>query len=149
MKVTRWTRALVIALAGTALVSAAPAAADSGRSNGKPGALARVQHRGGVVLRRDGSMAMPFRAYPGAATHNEPMFRRDGSKAVAFVPDVGTPVTAAEPNRFDWGDAAVGAASVLGLALLASGALILVRRNRTADVKPTVSPDAGAAATRG
>ena len=147
MEATRWIRAVVIATAAVALASAVPAAADSGRSNGTPGASAGAQHR--VVLHRDGSIAVPFRGDSATTKSNEPVLRRDGSQAEAFVPGIGTPVRATGSDRFDWGDAAVGAASAFGLVLVACGGLILVRRSRRADIQPTVSANARTVATRG
>jgi hypothetical protein len=138
-------RALVIALAGAAVVSAAPAAGDSGRRSGAPSASAGVQHEGNLVIRRDGSIAVPFRAHPGTEQGKEPIFRRDGSRAVRFVPSTGSSVAGAETDRFDWGDAAIGAAGAFGLVLVGFGTLALVRRSRQADVRPS----APAAVNRG
>jgi hypothetical protein len=57
--------------------------------------------------------------------------RRDGSKAVPFVANVGTEAapptdTAAPTDGFDWGDGAIGAG--LGAALLAGAGAYAVRR---------------------
>ena len=53
----------------------------------------------------------------------------------------GTTVTIVEPSSFDWSDAGVGAAGAVGLMLVASGVVVVVRENaspqRDADVKPS------------
>jgi hypothetical protein len=49
--------------------------------------------------------------------------RRDGSKAVPFVPWVGEPPANAD-DGFDWGDAGVGATATLALATIAAGAAL-------------------------
>ena len=57
--------------------------------------------------------------------------RRDGSKAVTFVANVGAPTPSApsaQSDSFDWGDAGIGAGAALGLAVLAAGAVALRRR---------------------
>ena len=72
---------------------------------------------GDVVLHRDGSKAVPFRAYPAASESSHVILHRDGSRADPFIADVApTPIAAAD--SFDWGDAAVGAGAGLILALL-------------------------------
>ena len=58
--------------------------------------------------------------------------RRDGSKAVPFVANVGAPTPSAPSARsdgFDWGDAGIGAGAAFGLAVLAAGAVALRRRS--------------------
>jgi hypothetical protein len=64
--------------------------------------------------------------------------RRDGSRAVPFVADVsGTSSAAAASGDFDWGDAAIGAGTVLGIvALLGATGLAIHHRRRVA---PSVS----------
>jgi hypothetical protein len=57
--------------------------------------------------------------------------RRDGSQAVPFVANVGTPAPSAPSagsDSFDWGDAGIGAAAAVGLAALGAGAVALRRR---------------------
>jgi hypothetical protein len=63
---------------------------------------------------------------------------RDGSQAVPFVADVsGTSSAAAASGDFDWGDAAIGAGTVLGIvALLGATGLAIHHRRRVA---PSVS----------
>ena len=63
---------------------------------------------------------------------------RDGSKAVAFVPNPAGATTPAESgNGFDWGDAMVGAgAAVALLALLGAAGLTARSRKR---VQPTAA----------
>ena len=77
----------------------------------------------GQALHRDGSKAVAFvgdvsnQSY---APSSGPVLHRDGSQAVPFFAALdGGPVSTAA-DRFDWGDAAVGAAAALGLTLLAS-----------------------------
>jgi hypothetical protein len=57
--------------------------------------------------------------------------RLPGGTNVVFVP---APQPVAAPSGFDWPSAAIGAAVVLGFGLLATGAVLLVRRRRTIQV---------------
>jgi hypothetical protein len=89
----------------------------------------------GQSLHRDGSKAVAFvsdvsnQSY---ASSSNPVLHRDGSNAVPFVASVdGGPVSTAA-DRFDWGDAAVGAGAALGLMLLASAAWMAAYRRRRA-----------------
>jgi hypothetical protein len=89
----------------------------------------------GQALHRDGSKAVAFvgdvsnQSY---ASSSGPVLHRDGSQAVPFVAALdGGPVSTAA-DRFDWGDAAVGAAAALGLTLLASAARMAAHRRRRA-----------------
>jgi hypothetical protein len=84
---------------------------------------ATAQSTGDVTLHRDGSKAVPFRAYSVASesSHGADL-RRDGSKADPFVADL-APTAAPAADGFDWGDAAVGLgagviAGVLGFAAI-------------------------------
>ena len=62
--------------------------------------------------------------------HSGIVLRRDGSRAVPFVADVGPEATATS-DGFDWGDAGIGATAMLALAGIAAGAgLFLGRRPR-------------------
>ena len=78
---------------------------------------------GDLTLHRDGSKAVPFRAYPVASESSHRVdLRRDGSKADPFVADL-APSGAPAADGFDWGDAAVGLGAglmvgVLGLAAI-------------------------------
>jgi hypothetical protein len=126
---------LAAALATMALVSPAafarPAGAGAGAGlanladapSGVSTASASAPSAGGLTLHRDGSKAVPFRAYPVAPQSSHQVdLRRDGSKADPFVADLaptGTPTA----DGFDWGDAAVGLGAglivgVLGLAVI-------------------------------
>ncbi len=98
------TGAVLIALAGVALVSAAPAAGDSNDTK------ATASAAGG--------------------DHDKLVLRRDGSKAVPFVPYAGASSSASEPDGFDWGDAAVGAGAVLSV-MLGTGAMLAATRRRS------------------
>ena len=89
---------------------------------------------GDVVLHRDGSKAVPFQANPAASEpYHRVALRRDGSKADPFIADVAPTATAAA-DKFDWGDAAVGAGAGVILALLGLAATTTYggRRARTA-----------------
>jgi hypothetical protein len=76
---------------------------------------------------------------PSASTPPTPLeetvvLRRDGSQAVPFVADVsgGSPAAAAGSD-FDWGDAAIGAGTALGIvALLGASGLAIRSRRRVA-----------------
>ena len=124
----------------TALARPAGAGAGAGLAHlghGPSGVLtasATPPATGDVVLHRDGSKAVPFRANPVASESSRQVdLRRDGSKADPFVADL-APTGAPAADGFDWGDAAVGVGagmivSVLGLtAIGAYGG----RRARTA-----------------
>ena len=113
--------ALVSALAPEARVGGG--AGDNGTGGAHGPASATTPATGDVVLHRDGSKAVPFRAYPVASESSHRVaLRRDGSKADPFVADLaptGTPAA----DGFDWGDAALGLAAgmivgVLGLAAI-------------------------------
>jgi hypothetical protein len=76
---------------------------------------------------------------PSASTPPTPLekpvvMRRDGSQAVPFVAWVnGAPPAAAVGSDFDWGDAAIGAATALGIvALLGASGLAIRGRRRVA-----------------
>jgi hypothetical protein len=126
---------LAAALATMALVAptalARPAGAGAGAGlahlgDGPSGVLiasATPPATGDVVLHRDGSKAVPFRAYPVASGYSHQVaLRRDGSRADPFVADL-APTGAPAADGFDWGDAAVGLGAgmivgVLGLAAI-------------------------------
>jgi hypothetical protein len=121
MKASTRTRTGFAALAFTAaLVAAVPTAGYAQREPGTPAAAAKASHPGPIVLRRDGSKAVPF------------------VRSASPSPSVAVP-SAAAPDGFDWGDAAIGAAGAMVVALLASGALVLTKRRRHAGVRPTVA----------
>jgi hypothetical protein len=76
---------------------------------------------------------------PSASTPQTPLddtvaLRRDGSQAVPFVAEVSaTPPAAASGSDFDWGDAAIGAGTALGIvALLGASGLAIRSRRRVA-----------------
>ena len=126
---------LAAALATMALVTptalARPAGAGAGAGfahlahgpSGVSTASATPPATGDVMLHRDGSKAVPFRAYPVASESSHRVdLRRDGSKADPFVADL-APTGAPAADGFDWGDAAVGVGagmivSVLGFAAI-------------------------------
>jgi hypothetical protein len=98
-------------VAPTALARPAGAGAAEGLATGE------------LTLHRDGSKAVPFRAYPATSgSSHQVVLRRDGSKADPFVADVAaTSVTAAD--GFDWGDAAVGLGAGLIVGVLGFAAI--------------------------
>ncbi len=103
----RFMRGLAIAIAVSALAapvaSVAPAAASVHEPSSATPQTAQRSDDSGVVLRRDGSQAVPF------------------------VADVGPEATATS-DGFDWGDAGIGATSMLVLAAIAAGAALLLGR---------------------
>jgi hypothetical protein len=121
--------AMMVLVTPTALARPAGAGAGAGLAhlgdgpNGVPTASATAPSTGDVVRHRDGSKAVPFRAYPVASGSSHQVdLRRDGSKADPFVADL-APTGAPAADGFDWGDAAVGLGAgmivgVLGLAAI-------------------------------
>ena len=100
----------------------------------------------GQDLRRDGSKAVPFVAEVGnvaGPTAGAPALRRDGSKAVPFVADLEPDIAAAAGEGFHWGDAAVGAGAAI--ALVAFGGAGLALRGRLAPHRPAVRRSKAAA----
>ena len=127
---------LVAALATMALVAptafARPAGAGSGggladladQASGVPTVSASAPSAGELTLHRDGSKAVPFRAYPVApGSSHQVVLRRDGSKADPFVADLATTGTPAAADGFDWGDAAVGLGAGLLVGVLGFAAI--------------------------
>jgi len=121
---------LAAALAVASLAAAAPAGADPNpaqrvQSSSRHGALAQEQYY------MSHKPAIPARGHD---------FRTIDAREAADAPgravnDVMAPVTAepAGSSGFEWGDAAIGAGSALGLALvLAGGAASITRRHRGA-----------------
>ena len=107
MKISTSTPAIVIALVGVALFSAAPSMGASDRTHG---ASAVGSDHGKVIL------------------------HRDGSKAVPFIANVGPATSATERGGFDWGDAAIGAGGAWSVMLLASGVAVVARRRAHAGI---------------
>jgi hypothetical protein len=121
---------LAAALAVASLAAAAPAGADPNpaqrvQSSSRAGALAQEQYY------------MSHRPAIPASGHD---FRTIDAREPADAPsgtvtDVTAPVTTAPASSsgFEWGDAAIGAGSALGLALVfAGGAAAITRRHRGA-----------------
>ena len=126
MRTSTFTKATVSILVGAAIVSVAPAAAQNGGAPGPDSAAASERAHGDqIALRRDGDRAVPFDPVVGA-----PLLRRNGSIAEPFLTQVGPPATVPAADGFDWGDAAIGAAGAYLLVLLASGAVVLIKRRR-------------------
>jgi hypothetical protein len=76
----------------------------------------------------------PSASTPPTTFENAVVTRRDGSRAVPFVADVsGNSSAAAAGGGFDWGDAAIGAGTALGIvALLGASGLAIRSRRRVA-----------------
>ena len=126
MRTSKFTKAIVSILVGAAIVPVAPAAAQNAGPAQDPAAAATERTHGDqIVLRRDGDRATPFDPVVGA-----PLLRRNGSVAEPFLTQVGPPATVPAADGFDWGDAAIGAAGAYALILLATGAMVLIRRRR-------------------
>jgi len=127
MRTSTFTKATVSILVGAAIVSVAPAAAQNGGAPGPDSASTAAARTQGdqITLRRDGDRAVPFDPVVGA-----PILRRNGSIAEPFLAQVGPPAAPPAVDGFDWGDAAVGAVGAYVLILLASGAVVLIRRRR-------------------
>ena len=71
------------------------------------------------------------------------VLRRDGSQAVPFVADVGPEATATSEG-FDWGDAGTGATAMLALVAIAGGAgLVFGRRPSISHTVAQRDPDPG------
>jgi hypothetical protein len=106
--------ALAVGLAATALAI--------------PGAAAGYSSTG------DDPAGPPSASTPPTTLESAVVMRRDGSQAVPFVADVsGTSSAAAASGDFDWGDAAIGAGTALGImALLGATGLVIRNRRRVA-----------------
>jgi MYXO-CTERM domain-containing protein len=78
---------------------------------------------------QEGEARSTDRATSGARAGDEVVLRRDGDRAVPFVPSLG-PAGTAKPDAFDWGDAAIGGGGALGLMALAMAAGAAVHRRR-------------------
>jgi hypothetical protein len=116
MKISTSTAAIVIALVGVALVSAAPATGDGGGANA----------------------ATPASAAAGG-DDDKVIVRRDGSKAVPFVANLGPSSGSTQPDGFDWGDAAISAGGAVSVMLVASGLIAVTRRRDHPEAQPTVA----------
>src|SRR3989442_7399912 len=99
MRISTLTRVIVSTTAAATLALAGPAIGNESQTQRASHATGQAQHQGKVVLRRDGSKAVPFVAYSSA------------------------PVSSTEHNGFDCGDAAIVAGSAFGVVLLASEVL--------------------------
>ena len=113
-----------------ALAIAAPASAADQQSSTTPAPTA-AHPFSGQGGQQPSTTPTPTSAHPLSGQGDEQVvaLRRDGSQAEAFVADVGgTP--SATGDGFDWGDAAIGAAGGLGLALAAAGGTLAVAGRR-------------------
>ena len=86
--------------------------------------VASVAPAAASVDREATSAASPFAQEGG---HSGLVLRRDGSQAVPFVAHVG-PEAPATSDGFDWGAAGIGATAMLALAAIAAGAGLVLRR---------------------
>ena len=93
-----------------------------------PGAAAGFSSTG------DDLAGPPSASTPPTPQENAVVVRRDGSAAVPFVADVSSESpTAAAGSGFDWGDAAIGAGAALGIiALLGAGGIAIRSRRHVA-----------------
>lgn len=113
MRISTITTTIVAILVGALIAAVAPAAAQNDLS-GAPDQAASPAQRADhdkIVLRRDGDKAVPFEPVV-SDTVNDPQAGLDSS------------------SGFDWGFAVIAGGSVLGLMLLAVGALLPIRRSR-------------------
>jgi hypothetical protein len=92
------------------------------------------------------SVHEPSSATPQTAQRSDDssvVLRRDGSQAVPFVADV-APQATATSDGFDWGDAGIGATAMLVLAGIAAGAgLVLGRRPSRRHTSRSATPILG------
>ncbi len=112
MRISRNTGAIVVGLVGIALVSAAPTVGYS-ESKAEPKASAA------------------------GGDHDKLVLRRDGSKAVPFVPYAGASSSVGEPGGFDWGDATIGAGTALAVMLGTAAVLAATKRRADPRVQTT------------
>jgi hypothetical protein len=90
-----------------------------------PGAAAGYSSTG------DDLAGPPSASTPPTPLENTVVVRRDGSAAVPFVADVGSEApTGAAGSGFDWGDAAIGAGGALGIIALLGAAGLAIRSRR-------------------
>jgi hypothetical protein len=85
----------------------------------------------GQTLRRDGSKAVPFVANVGEKPVDSPALRRDGAKAVPFVADL-DPEPAADSQGFDWRAAGIAVGVGAVALVLAAAAAVSLRARQAA-----------------
>lgn len=120
------TIATILVGATIALVPAALGQDGSAGSSDPVGSPAQAREQVMLrLLRRDQAV----QADPVAGAGDDLVLRRDGSKAVPFVAEIGSEADRASSGS-DSGNAVVVGAIVLGLILLGTGALLLVRLGR-------------------
>jgi hypothetical protein len=154
-------RSIGAVLAISALAPAAPAAAgvygpvdESPQTAQRNDSTAQKDESSTVVLRRDGSKAVPFVANPasgyesvnavappaGEPSSPEPVYASANSIA---GPSTGEPTIVSSPagdpaDGFDWGDAALGAGAAMA-GLFALGAAVLLATRRRTGMSPSAS----------
>ena len=90
--------------------------------------LGRAPRDGRCIARnRAHQFSSPSATHAQPASSNTPVLRRDGSKAVPFVSDLGRKAPGT-PDAFDWGDAAIGASAIIGVIALGMGGVLGTRR---------------------
>ena len=129
MRISAMTKKAVAIVVGAAIIPVASAGAQNGLAAApdRAGPAVETEHHDQVVLRRDPDRAVPFD--PVIGTRGMPVLHRDGSQAEPFVAEIG-PTANSPGTGFDWGDALIGAGVAYAAILLATGAVVLIRRRR-------------------
>ncbi len=140
MRISTRTRIVAAALAAFVLVPAAPAAAKYYTSPVGTAEVSNQDESGAVIiprLPRSPSEATPFVAEVGTEA-----IRKDASQATPFVAEV-APEATPPGDKFDWGDAAIGAgAGLLIVTVIAATSAATGGRRR-------YSPSSGGPASQG
>jgi hypothetical protein len=134
---TRSMLSIVAVLAGTAAL--APVAGAGYYVEGAVGNSAGDEQSSGYSSSNSivGPSAPVTQAEEAAASANQNRHIRDGSRAEPFVPWVSGQPPAVADDGFDWGDASIGAATAVAIALLMGLALVSTRRRHRTAVQPT------------
>ena len=129
MRTWTMTKRAVAIMVGAAIIPVASAGAQNGLAAApdRAGSAVETKHPDQLVLHRDPDRAVPFD--PVIGTSGASVLRRDGSQAAPFVAEIG-PTANSPGTGFDWGDALIGAGVAYAAILLATGAVVLIRRRR-------------------
>ena len=100
------------------------------RTAARPGPILPPQRPSARTATRSHSAATAIARSRSIPVVGAPLLRRNGSIAEPFLAQVGPPAAPPAADGFDWGDAAIGAVGAYVLILLASGAVVLIRRRR-------------------
>jgi hypothetical protein len=121
-------RARSITTLGAVIALAAPAAAGAQQDSRSPDA-ADAQHQGRIVETQQQDQRAPDRMDAGPSASATP---------AAAVSIRATPPPASGVNGFEWGDAGIGAAGMLGVVgLVGGGVLLTMHRRRDERVSPS------------